>query len=214
MKKLFITVALFLATTSAYAGHRSAHNSPRSNYNSSVSNDEFTVLELRRAALELQLVALGLQFYRAHGTTRRRRTTIRTTSPSPQATLRRARTTTRHTRATIRHVRILVHDAKETRLLPTRIRTTKRLDPVRRSSGLRPRGMLDLAIAKGWLALHEIRHLMRALHRDVVQEFRSQRDALGKAACRYPVCRAFTPAFGSLRQRVGGGLAPFPLASR
>src|SRR3984957_7043779 len=55
---------------------------------------------------------------------------------------------------------------------------------------------------------------IRALHRDVVQEFRSQRDALGKAACRYPVYRAFTPAFGSLRQRAGGGLAPFPLASR
>jgi hypothetical protein len=64
----------------------------------------------------------------AHGTTRRRRTTIRTRSPIPRATIRRARTTTRHTRATIRHVRILVHDAKETRLLPARIRTTKRLD--------------------------------------------------------------------------------------
>jgi hypothetical protein len=90
---------------------------------------------------------------------------------------------------------------------------TKRLDPVRRSSGLRPRGALDLAIAKGWLALHESGTYACAA-RDVVQEFRSQRDALGKAACRYPVCRAFTPAFGSLRQRAGGGLAPFPLASR
>jgi hypothetical protein len=42
MKKLFITVALFLATTSAHAGNGCAHDSPRSNYNSSVSNDEST----------------------------------------------------------------------------------------------------------------------------------------------------------------------------
>jgi hypothetical protein len=42
MRKLFITVALFLATTSAYAGNGCAHDSPRSNYNSSVSNDEST----------------------------------------------------------------------------------------------------------------------------------------------------------------------------
>ena len=38
MKKLFITVALFLATTSAYAGNGCAHDSPRSNYNSSRSD--------------------------------------------------------------------------------------------------------------------------------------------------------------------------------
>jgi hypothetical protein len=42
MKKLFITAALFLATTSAYAGNGCAHDSPRSNYKSSVSNDEST----------------------------------------------------------------------------------------------------------------------------------------------------------------------------
>jgi hypothetical protein len=35
MKKLFITAALFLATTSAYAGNGCAHDSPRSNYHSS-----------------------------------------------------------------------------------------------------------------------------------------------------------------------------------
>jgi hypothetical protein len=125
----------------------------------------------------------------AHGTTRRRRTTIRTRSPSPRATIRRARTTTRHTRATIRHVRILVHDAKETRLLPARIRTTKRLDPVRRSSGLRPRGALDLAIAKGWLALHES----------------------GTYACAAPRCRPRVPI---AKRCIGESGVPLPSVPR
>src|SRR5664279_4842388 len=117
-----------------------------------------TTLRHRTTSPRLRATMLGarittrrarITIHRAHGTTRRRRTMVRTTSPSPRprATIRRARTITRHPRATIRHVRILVHDAKETRLLPARIRTTKRLDPVRRSSGLRPRGALDLAIA-------------------------------------------------------------------
>ena len=38
MRKLFITAALFLATTSAYAGNGCAHDSPRSSYNSSRPN--------------------------------------------------------------------------------------------------------------------------------------------------------------------------------
>ena len=80
MKKLVVTAALFLATTSAYAGNGCAHDLPRSNhsssrphydsphprYNSSASTDDFNrrlaVLELRFAAFERQLGAPELRF--------------------------------------------------------------------------------------------------------------------------------------------------------
>jgi hypothetical protein len=146
MKKLFITAALFLATTSAYAGNGCDHDSPRSNYYSSRSNDDSNE-QSQSSSYDSQRSNYNSSRPDYGAPRPRYNPSASSPSPRPRATIRRARTITRHPRATIRHVRILVHDAKETRLLPARIRTTKKLDPVRRSSGLRPRGALDLAIA-------------------------------------------------------------------
>jgi hypothetical protein len=148
-----------------------------------------------------------ITIHRAHGTTRRRRTMVRTTSPSPRprATIRRARTITRHPRATIRHVRILVHDAKETRLLPARIRTTKRLDRFGVPRDLGPGGCSIWRSPRGG-SRSRIRHL--CVRCTAMSSKSSDRKEMhwGKRRAATPVCRAFAPAFGSLRQRAGGGL--------